>query len=407
MVVDFGMLPPEVNSNRMYIGPGPGPLLTAAAAWDDLATELYSEAGSYSRVVSGLTAAWRGAASVTMASAAVAYLAWISATAGQAERTAVQARAAAAAYETAFAATVPPSAVAANRARLLALIATNFFGQNMATIAATQAEYVEMWAQDSAAMYGYAGSSAVASQVVQFQSPPQTVDPAGTAGQAAAVSNAAGTASAQTSQLTQLMSAIPAALQGLASPGSAVADPSAPASLASALNTILGFGTGPVSPLSYFSIAGVPQLLGAQSYLVPQAGVNLAGAVAKVPPAGFAGWSGGGAPVRFMGGSSISVDLGRSGLIGGLSVPQGWAVAAPEIRSAVAVAVGTGPPPAAVITPQGGGTMFGSMALSSIAGRAAAAGGSSAGGPAGGPVGAAAGEASGPVNIFIVPAGAQ
>ena len=59
--------------------------------------------------------------------------------------------------------TVPPPVIAANRALLLALVATNFFGQNTPAIMATEALYVEMWAQDAAAMYGYAGASSAAS----------------------------------------------------------------------------------------------------------------------------------------------------------------------------------------------------------------------------------------------------
>jgi len=35
-VMDFGALPPDINSARMYAGPGSGPPLTAAAAWDGL-----------------------------------------------------------------------------------------------------------------------------------------------------------------------------------------------------------------------------------------------------------------------------------------------------------------------------------------------------------------------------------
>lgn len=46
-MLDFGALPPEINSGRMYAGPGSGPLLAAAAAWDALAAELYSAAASY------------------------------------------------------------------------------------------------------------------------------------------------------------------------------------------------------------------------------------------------------------------------------------------------------------------------------------------------------------------------
>src|ERR1700758_2596397 len=37
MTFDFAALPPEVNSTRMYTGPGAGPMMAAAAAWNNLA----------------------------------------------------------------------------------------------------------------------------------------------------------------------------------------------------------------------------------------------------------------------------------------------------------------------------------------------------------------------------------
>src|SRR3984885_7919298 len=123
--MDFGMLPPEVNSARMYTGPGAGPMLAAAAAWDGLAAELHFTAASYSSAISGLAAGWQGPSSATMAAAAAPYVGWMSTTATQAEQTAAQARAAAAAYEAAFVATVPPPVIAANRSLLMTLIATN------------------------------------------------------------------------------------------------------------------------------------------------------------------------------------------------------------------------------------------------------------------------------------------
>lgn len=52
--MDFGLLPPEVNSSRMYSGPGPESMLAAAAAWDGVAAELTSAAVSYGSVVSTL-----------------------------------------------------------------------------------------------------------------------------------------------------------------------------------------------------------------------------------------------------------------------------------------------------------------------------------------------------------------
>ena len=38
--MDFAVLPPEINSGRMYAGAGSGPLVAAAAAWEALAAEL-------------------------------------------------------------------------------------------------------------------------------------------------------------------------------------------------------------------------------------------------------------------------------------------------------------------------------------------------------------------------------
>ena len=157
-VLDFAMLPPEINSARMYSGAGSSPMLAAASAWKGLSAELRSTALSYGRVLSALTdEEWHGPASAAMASAAMPYVAWMNTTAAQAEQTATQAEAAAAAYDTAFAATVPPPEIAANRAQLPKLVATNTLGHNTPAIAANEAQYAQMWAQDASAMYGYAG----------------------------------------------------------------------------------------------------------------------------------------------------------------------------------------------------------------------------------------------------------
>ncbi len=406
MLIDYGVLPPEINSGRMYVGAGSGPMLAAAAAWDGLAAELHSAAALYSSLISGLTTRWLGPSSSAMAVAVAPYVAWMTATATRAEQTASQARTAAAAFENAFAETVPPPVIAANRARLLALVATNFFGQNTPAIMETQAEYIEMWAQDAAAMYGYAGSSAIASHLMPFHPPPSTTDPAGAARQAAALAPVTDMAPAHALALPQLMSAVPSSLQNLAAPAASTPSASAPASLASSLNTILGFATGPTSPLSLFGIAGVPELLGAQLYMVPQAGVNLtdaAGKLAAGAPAAGTGWLVSGTSGL---GSAVSASVGRAGLVGGLAVPQCWAMAAPAVKPVAAVfaenaAAGA---PAAAATTQGEGTLFGNMALSGLAGRAMAGTGGTAARSAGAATAAGAGEASGPVNIFIVPA---
>jgi PPE-repeat protein len=134
-----------------------------------------------------------GPTSMSMAAAVTPYVAWMSATAAHCEQAANQATAAAAAYETAYAMTVPPALVAANRAQLMALIATNLLGQNTPAIMATEAQYTEMWAQDATAMYNYAANSASASASSIFAPPPQTTNPGGLAGHVGAAAQAAGT----------------------------------------------------------------------------------------------------------------------------------------------------------------------------------------------------------------------
>ena len=190
----YAAFPPEFNSGRMYTGPGSGSMLAAAAAWDGLATELQSTASSYSSVISTLTSGpWVGPSSLSMAAAVTPYLTWMQGTAAQAHEAATQATAAASAYEAAFAAHVPPPEIAANRSQLASLVATNIFGQNTPAIAATEAQYGEMWAQDALAMDSYATSSAAASKLTPFTAAPQTTNTAGTAMQAAAVTGAAAT----------------------------------------------------------------------------------------------------------------------------------------------------------------------------------------------------------------------
>lgn len=182
LIADFGAIPPEINSARMYAGPGPDSLLTTAATWDRLAAELYDAAGSHHATAAQLTGqSWLGAASATMMAATTPYLAWLQDTAALAARTAQHARAAVAAYEAARLMTVPPSVVAANRAQLAALATVNALGLDTHAIAANEAQYREMWAQDSTAMYTYADASAKAANVTPFLPPPGIADEAVTA----------------------------------------------------------------------------------------------------------------------------------------------------------------------------------------------------------------------------------
>ena len=173
--MSFVMLPPEINSARMYSGPGAEPLLQAATSWGVLAAELHTTGAAIAQVVAGLGAAWQGPSAAAMTTSVMSYVGWIDATAVLAGQTANQAAAAAAAFESAFAGTVPPPVVAENRVRLAALVATNFLGINTPAIMATEAQYAEMWAQDVAAMFGYQAGSAQATQLAPFMPPASTV----------------------------------------------------------------------------------------------------------------------------------------------------------------------------------------------------------------------------------------
>ncbi|MEM6106786.1 PPE family protein [Mycobacterium sp. 050272] len=190
-MLNFGALPPEVNSAKMYAGPGSGSMLAAAAAWNAIAAEMRSAASNYEAVIKSLVSeGWLGPASAKMAAALQPYLEWMSTTAAQAEQAGAQANAAAAAYEAAFAATVPPPLVTANRTLLANLVATNIIGQNSGAIATTEAQYGEMWAQDAAAMTSYTTASRAATQMTQFSDPQSDTTPAATVLQADAVNNA-------------------------------------------------------------------------------------------------------------------------------------------------------------------------------------------------------------------------
>jgi PPE-repeat protein len=400
-MLDFGVLPPEINSGRMYAGAGPGPMLAAAAAWDGLASELGSAASSYQSVVEGLSGSWQGPSSTSMAAAAAPYVSWMNTTAAQAEQTASQARAAVAAYETAFAAMVPPPVIAANRTLLMTLIATNVLGQNTPAIAATEAHYTQMWAQDAGAMYGYAGSSAAATQLATFTEPPQTTNPSGGSAQVAVATQATSSSSASnlSTELTQFINSLPTALQNLAnglleSPttGSTnllsglslpqLTSLSLPAGLETDLtnwDTIFSTLTGSYSPQGWTAIPGGPFLSFGQAYAWGQNGQGAAAFLAGPKPI-----TGALAPLASefgmphvstagFGGGAISGSMGRAALVGTMSVPQGWTQAAPEIRT-VAAALSTNlaeAAPEASLASQGG--IFGQMAMSSLAGRAVAA----------------------------------
>jgi PPE-repeat protein len=182
IVFDFGSVPPEITSEQIYMGPGGESLMTGAAAWQQLASELESNAATYNSVLQQLIEVWQGPSATAMVTAALPYVWWLQDIALRTAQLGIQAQAAAAAFRVVHATVVPPLVIAANRTQWAALVATNSFGQNSPAIAANEAHYAEMWAQNVAAMSQYSASSqAATSGIMPFTSAPVTSRPAATA----------------------------------------------------------------------------------------------------------------------------------------------------------------------------------------------------------------------------------
>lgn len=329
-MLGFEVLPPEINSARIYSGPGAGPLIAAATAWDALALELSSVATGYGSIITELAGSqWLGTASASMASAALPYVGWLHASAAQAEHTASQSKEAAAAYELAFAMTVPPAVIAANRTLLMTLVSTNFFGQNTPAIAATELHYAEMWIQDVAAMYGYAASSSAATRLAPFTQPRFTTDPAGLAAQHGAVVHAASTAAASHQlTLSQLVSATPSALQQLATPAASSDPPSISTVLSTGLAATKFTNAALASSSAVASGRGIVITNDRLAFQAEKNAQPLSGSGTILTSTRPPGWAG----------ATVSASVGRAWPIGTLSAPPSWASAAPQVRP-VALAI--------------------------------------------------------------------
>jgi PPE-repeat protein len=349
--MSFSLIPPEINSALMYQGAGSGPLLEAATTWDELAAELESTATQYQTAITNLTTgAWLGPTSAHMASAAEPYIAWLQSTAAEAAQTGAQAKAAAAAYQTAYASMVPPPLITANRAELTTLVSNNFLGQNTGAIAQNEAEYLDMWIQDALGMDTYQLHSTGASAAL----PAQTAAPMVTSGSqalAAAVPASTGSTSGADLFLTAL-------LQGFANLFGGTGT--------NQLGSLAGFDTWFPSAIS--TIAGNPT-----AALLPIQGTYYMGMLGSTPARMFmSGGSGGAAGAsadtlvamkdslldnvgKMVDGKAATVMSGVSGQLskfgagiqagiqaqmanalhaGGLSVPHGWHTGVPDMSRA-------------------------------------------------------------------------
>src|SRR5580693_3794135 len=346
MVFDFAARPPEVNSGLIYSGAGAGPLMAAASSFNNLSSELTSNAASYESVISQLTGSeWTGPSSEAMSAAAQPYITWLDTTSAQLRVAATQATASTAEYEAAFAASIPPPVILANRTTLATLVATNILGQNTPAIAANEAMYGEFWAQDAAAMYGYsAAASAASSALTPLTDPTENTNPAGPGQQAAAVSQAVGS-NGTSSTLNNALSGTQNAASSFASPAASAAQDT-PSTILSAIN---GLFAVPIVGNTIYNIgvtlAWNTAMMTATLPLLAHfmAGSAFGFSIGDATPLGAGlGFgttlAGAQAPI----GGAMAAGMGEASSVGGLSVPAGWSAATPATTVADTTLAGTG-----------------------------------------------------------------
>jgi PPE-repeat protein len=349
--MSFSLIPPEINSALMYQGAGSGPLLEAATAWDGLAADMEATATQYQTAITNLTTGtWLGPSSAHMAAAAEPYIAWLQSTAAEAAQTGAQAKAAAGAYQTAYASMVPPPLIAANRAELTTLVANNFLGQNTGAIAQNEAEYLDMWIQDALGMDTYNLNSTGASAAL----PTQTAAPMVTSGSqaAAAAPAAAAPADATTTFLGQLVQDV-AFLFGDSGAGVAPLDATFPTWLGGVATALSANPTAALLPIQASYYMGMLGSTPARMFMSSGSGGGAAGGsagaldgmkdsllanVSKMVDGKAAGvMAGVGSQLSKWGSgiqAGIQAQMASAMHAGGLSVPHGWHTGAPDMSRA-------------------------------------------------------------------------
>jgi PPE-repeat protein len=347
--MSFSLIPPEINSALMYQGAGSGPLLEAATAWDGLAADLEATATQYQTAITNLTTGtWLGPSSAHMAAAAEPYIGWLQSTAAEAAQTGAQAKAAAGAYQTAYASMVPPPVITANRAELTTLVSNNFLGQNTGAIAQNEAEYLDMWIQDALGMDTYNLNSTGASAAL----PAQTAAPLVTSGAQAAAAAAPAASSADASTIFEGLLVDLAELFGVSNAPLTSLDAS---SLVSWLGTVFTAVAGnptaallPVQATYYMGMLGsTPARMfmssggggsGASSTALASMGDSLLDNVSKLVDGKAATvMTGVGGQLSKWGAgiqAGIQAQMAHAMHAGGLSVPHGWHTGAPDMSRA-------------------------------------------------------------------------
>lgn len=346
MVFDFAATPPEITSTMMYTGPGSVPMMAAAATYANLAAEISTTATQWESIISLLTSEqWTGGGSAAAAAAAQPIITYLTETAATLEQASAQATASAAAFETAFAAVVPPEVIIANRTTRAALVPFMIFPAVAAEIAALDALYAEYWAQDVAAMAAYQAASAAAGALTPVTPLTSTTDPG-----AASAADGTALAADTTGGTVQAFAANDPISNALSIAGYTTPDIPASSSLLQSIDGFLG------TPSVFNGINGAVNTAAWWVMNTIPTAVSLGHTLGSVPSIPFAltdsvtPLAGGMVPGTMVGsvsgslsGAGASAALGEASAVGGLSVPAGWNAAAPaSLASSTAPLEGSG-----------------------------------------------------------------
>ncbi|GEM31304.1 hypothetical protein NN3_23110 [Nocardia neocaledoniensis NBRC 108232] len=156
---DFGAVPPEVNSARLTLGPGPAPTMAISAAYAAVAEALAAAAVGSDGSMSAMAPAWQGFSGERAQGAFRNHARWLREQSVVAAKAASGTAAVAAACAAAFATMPPLPVILANRATSVTLAATNIAAQNTPALAANEAAYLALWAAAATTMYRYAGAA--------------------------------------------------------------------------------------------------------------------------------------------------------------------------------------------------------------------------------------------------------
>jgi PPE-repeat protein len=251
MAGQFSAFPPEVNAGQLMAGDQGASIAAAVAAYEALSAALIEE-GARMGTTAGTTAAtgWEGVGGAAMVSTAMPYVAALEALAGWVQQSAASAAAIEQAYAVTKAAMIQVPICTTNRTSQAGLVATNVIGQNSPAIIGLDTEYYgHFWTNNASLMGSYEAfvTPILAALGVPPPPAPLTANPAGPAGQAAAIGEAAanGAANAAMSQSLQGVQQASGAVQ----PGTA-----APAGAAQSM--------GSMAPQMLSQLGQLPQMFG-------------------------------------------------------------------------------------------------------------------------------------------------